>query len=152
MTRTKLNRFWWLLLLLFSTTSISATTNVVQWTQNVLLDALTIKCEGSHFQFPTQNPNFTKNAWQAFVSYLKDYEADTSKNSFDIDASITQPAKLVKEGILKKSELFPEVHHWQIQQQVKLSPIDLKLDIHAFVIKLPNDPNLYIQALSMKKL
>lgn len=136
----------WLLLvvLLFPVCSNADDLQVASWTEQVLINSLSLDYKTIDSTREKYKTNYTVNAREALRLFLGGYIARIKAQQLTLHPKILSPAKVVDRGD------FSGIQFWRVNQIIALPELDLHIDFSVVVIKASKPPYL-IQSLNMIK-
>jgi len=133
-----------LLCLFFPLTHYADNTQVAQWTQNVLLNTLSINYTDLPTHFAKVKVNYVPTAWEALSSFLGDQVAVIQNDQLVLHPVAVGNAQVVNEGD------YSGIHFWRVNQTIDIPELSGTISFSVIVIKATT-PAYLIQSLNMTK-
>lgn len=139
-----IRKFFCLFFFLLPSISLANSDKVAAWTQQVLMNTLTVDYQNIDKVPAANKKNYTLDAWEAFTSFMGNYVPIIKDNQLSIQPQAVTQAKVVNEGD------YSGIHFWRVNQIILLPEVNLRINFSVIVIKANNPPYL-IQSLNMIK-
>ena len=116
----------------------------LNWTQQTLLQTLTLNYKNLDNQLETVKLNYTPEAWEDLRSFLGDKFVAIKDNQLVLHPTVIKKRQLiVQQG-------FENIIYWRVNQGIKVPELNLTLYFSAVVAK-SNKPSYLIQSLTVTK-
>lgn len=133
---------FFLLILMFPAIHFAAAPQVLLWTENTLLDTLTVSYENLDAQMKTSQSSYSPKAWDALNSFFSD------KRNTVMDQKLSLHPKLLNAGQIVDSGTLSSTTYWKIIQAVSIPELNMAVTFSLIVIKNKNSPFL-IESVNM---
>lgn len=119
--------------------------DVTTWTQDILLNTLSVDYSTYENTFQTYQVNYTQNARDALRGFLGNYLPVIQQNQLTLHPLALNTPQVVNEGY------FSGIHFWRINQAIALPELNSQISFSVVVIKANGNPPYIIQSVSMVK-
>lgn len=133
-----------LISLAFPISNYANNTQVTTWTQDVLLNTLSLNYTDISTHFDKVKVNYTPTAWETLGSFLGDQVSVIRNNRLTLNPVPMGKAQIVTDGD------YSGIHFWRINQSFDIPELNASVSFSVIVIKASTPPYL-IQSLSMTK-
>lgn len=139
-------RFWLVIAALLFTPVSHADEDaaVAAWTQQVLMDTLSVDYQTIGTDLKGVKNNYTLDAWEGLGSFLGSYVPMIKNNQLVLHPQALGNAQVVNEGD------YSGIQFWRVNQSITIPELNVRIDFSVIVIKATNPPYV-IQSLNMTK-
>lgn len=117
---------------------------VAAWTQQVLMETLSVDYQTIGTEVKDIKSNYSLDAWEGLNSFLGSYVPVIKNNQLVLHPQALTNAQVVNEGD------YSGIQFWRVNQSIALPELSVRIDFSVIVIKATNPPYV-IQSLNMIK-
>lgn len=122
---------------------------IATWTQQVLLETLSVSYLDTPKDTAPLRACYTNDAWEAMTDFLGNYMSMVRTQKLSLNPIANGPATVVASGVIKVSNFFEGVQYWRVNQSITMEVLNLRIDFSVIVIEPPRKDKLLIQSLNM---
>ncbi|KTC65262.1 Macrophage killing protein with similarity to conjugation protein [Legionella adelaidensis] len=124
---------------------------IIQWTQQTLLQALSVSYEELQSKTPRAiKANFTQDGWEGMTTFFANYIQEVVSQKLSLHPVLIGNGAIVKSGIVNDSNFFDGIPYWLVTQTLTVPELSLTIDFAVIVIKTSSNRYL-IQSLNINE-